>query len=168
MAARESDFHRELIKGLNGIGSHSFKASDRSKAGVPDVYSCVPDFGSWWIECKFEIMPKMQKTLININLSELQSRFIKNEIKSGGNAGWAVCVKMNRTWFYYVGVDWRARQISQDKYVFHRKAGQELDVKVLMNALQVELHEFRLAEDFPFSLPQNPQHGSLLRNLRNQ
>jgi len=81
-------------------------------SGIPDCWYSG-DRNDLWVEYKFVELPKRADTLVPINLSELQKRWIECRHAEGRRVGVIVGCKEGGVWF--PGVTWN-RPISKDDF----------------------------------------------------
>lgn len=86
MANSERTFQTELLALMRQQGWHAFKITTSFASGVPDLYVKAPLYCAMWIELKFMKYPG------KISLTPVQRKFMRDEQRAGGRAGWAVCV----------------------------------------------------------------------------
>jgi len=136
MASSEKAFDKEFRDALKSFGAHTFKCSSVFGSGFPDNYSCL-NGTSLWTELKFmKEPPALGTTNLQIGLTPLQRKFIREEQEAGGRAGWCLCVKMKiGLWNYYSGGNSRVLSVSQNDFVTSRKGGEQLDVKKIIAAI---------------------------------
>lgn len=140
MANSESQFHKEFRDAIKAEwpSAHVFKASDRHIAGIVDIYSCTPKFGTVWVELKFERDPKGTRLSYPVALTELQRQFIKKQQRAGGQAGWCLCVKVGTNWWrYFASSDYNVKKIDLNLHnpPVVRKSGHGLDVENLLSKI---------------------------------
>lgn len=135
MANSERDFQTELIKDFKEHPSkkgYAVKISDKFFSGVVDLNVALLS-RSAWIELKYEIRPKMEKTPIRVDLTKAQRNFIRVQQRCDCFAGWALCVKNpDRSWSLYAGTDPEIDAVTSADLVAIRKVGGKWDVEALM------------------------------------
>lgn len=134
MAASETDFRTELCDALRGAGYHTQVIAQASTMGIVDVYTNGPGFQGW-LELKFANAPKKTTTPIKVKLSEHQRKFIRNEHAVGGKAGWILCVRYGREWFYFASSNPEIHEVMMPEYSVRRKAGQPLSFRHLLDLI---------------------------------
>lgn len=137
MAAREKDVYSEFSGDFEDVTEgRCEKMSDRHIAGRPDLYTSCEEYGSVWIEVKFETAPKRESTKIPVKMTGPQREWIREEQRCGGNAGWMLCVKFGpREWRYWAGTDPDVQSVDQADYLAVRKAGEDTPVHEIMGAI---------------------------------
>jgi len=143
MANSESDFKKELLDSLGGMGYHAHSVSEKFQSGIPDIWVSGRELRGW-VELKYATMPKMGKTPIKLNLSVLQRKHLRDEQRSGGECGWILCVKDGRRWLYYAGSDYAKEQVNQEDFTVVRKYGEALKSEELLR---------KIRKDFVVGLP---------------
>jgi len=135
MANSERDFQTELIKTFKDHPSgkgFAIKISDKFFSGVVDLNVALMG-RSVWIELKYEVRPKMEKTPIRLDLTVAQRNFIRAQQRCDCFAGWALCIKNpDRSWSLYAGTDPKADLVTPADLVTVRKIGGTWDIEALM------------------------------------
>ena len=100
----EKKFQNFLLKlGKAEEKTRVFKCSDRFVSGIPDLYCCSNGI-SGWIELKYDTKKfKVFPYKINPDLTELQKKFIRDELRAGGIAGWALGFEMDEEQWVKIG-----------------------------------------------------------------
>jgi hypothetical protein len=132
MANSEKAFQTELLTQMRQQGWHAFKVTTPFMAGVPDLYVKAPGLPACWIELKYQIA---KGRAIPINLSVLQRKFIRDEHKSGGKAGWAICLRQVDHWVLYGSNQEDDEEVTREHFIDSRLAGRPWSIQKLMEAL---------------------------------
>lgn len=149
MANTEAQFRQEILNECKRIKcAHVFSVSDRFQSGRPDLYIKHPEFPPVWLELKFVRTQGTQdearrKFGYPLRLTQLQRKFIADEQKAGGHAGWALCVKEGTScWVLYASSDAEAKRAMKGDLVQCRFKGEPWMMGMLLN------HIVESAEDF--------------------
>jgi hypothetical protein len=136
VANSERSFQTELLTHMRMAGYHAFKVTTPFMVGVPDLYVKAPNFPACWIELKYELWDR-KKGYIPVNLSNLQRKFLQDENKAGGKAGWALCVRTAVSWDLFAGTSQYVERInvSSPFFIHSRAPGQPWNVQKLMEML---------------------------------
>lgn len=129
MANSERSFQTELLLAMHRQGWHAFKITTPFMVGVPDLYVKAPLRPPVWIELKYMVRPG------TIQLTALQRKFMRDERKVGGRAGWAVCVQNSDL---YVGDNPDIVSIGKDSALYllqHRSHGEEWNVQAILERI---------------------------------
>lgn len=130
MAVNESQFQSELLQEFKKLKARATKVSDRFKSGPLDIQFTMNGF-SCWLECKFETLPKMTKTMISVDMSTLQRQFMKKEQEAGGYAACGVCVKDKRSEYLFLTSDHGQESFCQGEWQFTKNHGEKWDVAAI-------------------------------------
>lgn len=149
MANTEAQFRQEIIAACRGIKyAHVFSVSDRFQSGRPDLYIKHPEFPPVWLELKFVRTQGPQddqrrKTGYPLRLTQLQRKFIADEQKAGGHAGWALCVKEGASaWVVYASSDAEAKRAMKSDMVQCRFKGEPWMMGMLLNQIVESAEDF--------------------------
>jgi hypothetical protein len=111
MANSESTFRTELVDEMKKANWHVVTIGKSPfMIGVPDLYIHVPDMQGLWLELKYERATRTGQ--VPVKLSPFQRKFLRDEQKAGGYAGWAVCVQDGMLWNLFAGTDYTVEKFS--------------------------------------------------------
>lgn len=145
MANSEKAFKKALVTELREYNRHVYCTRDFGN-GIPDLY--VRAHQGVWIELKFAIGYKRpDKIEMPLKLSALQRKFIRDEQKAGGYAGWMLCVKdwsfehvkSNTNWLVFTGIDANVESVLIDEYTWARGRGEQWGANYLVDKIISEI-----------------------------
>lgn len=126
MANSERSFQTELLIAMRRQGFHAFKITTPFMVGVPDLYVKAWLRPPVWIELKYIKSPTGK-----VELTPLQRKFMRDEHKVGGRAGWAVCTGND----LYAGNNTEIVSIGPLHWLQHRAPGEEWNVQALLERI---------------------------------
>jgi hypothetical protein len=126
MANSERTFQAELLTQMHKQGWHAIKLATPFLVGIPDLYVKAPIQPAVWIELKYMKRPG------KIALTPLQRKFIENEQRVGGYAGWAVCTENGDM---YAGNSPHVISLGDLHYLQNRVSQRGWDIQLLLNRI---------------------------------
>jgi hypothetical protein len=129
MANSERSFQTELLIEMRRQGWHCFKITTPFMIGVPDLYIKAALRPPVWLELKYMKSPG------KVDLTPLQRKFMRDENKVGGRAGWAVCVEGGHL---YVGANPDIISLSDHNSLYllqHRERGEAWNVQAILERI---------------------------------
>ena len=116
----EASVSKAIVTQINQKRIYAYKASDRFRKGIPDIYVC----GGTWIEDKFfDEVPTCSPRNCMKFFTEKQKLFLARAERSGDNALAGLFFTNRKHNSYFVLIQWR--------HFICVKAWNELDLKIL-------------------------------------
>jgi hypothetical protein len=112
---------------MRRAGWHAFKITTPFLIGVPDLYVKASLRPPVWIELKY-----IKSETGKVPLTPMQRKFMRDEVKVGGRAGWAVCVNGQDL---YAGCNSDIISIGPLYWLQHRAPGEEWNVVALLERI---------------------------------
>lgn len=134
----ELDFQKCLVDSAIADGGFGYKASHRDLNGILDLVIQIPEYPTWFIECKFDRHPIENWTKVHVNLSPHQANTMRQLQRSGGRAGWVVLVPMKDQKDCYhmvMGVDPSAKYAKIDSEAIRRLRGGDWHATAVIRSL---------------------------------
>lgn len=141
MATSEKQFQTEILRELKDNKAHAFKAWSAYGSGFVDLYAHAPGYPACWIELKF-LKRKNETGSYPINMTPQQRRFLRDEQRVGGLAGWALCVRIEGTGVHliFAGASHTATKTSALNFIHRRDRGDNWRATEIIHKIKTDIY----------------------------
>lgn len=137
---KESNFQDRIINSLKEKGHRVKKLQSGMGYTLLDLYVRHRKFGAQFWELK------TVKTFgSSVNLTPLQRKEMRDEIRAGGSAACVVCVKNGPVESIYV-IGPEETHVREQYHIQDRRRGESIDIDRIANAVFAETERFRVWE----------------------